>query len=263
MSMRGEFYRLFLMTAAAKSALSGGAFNYSDSKSHSGEDFECVIHPDNKIDEVNETLVKSPREWFKYLRETGLCDVKFIPLTMFSPPELYGYEYNTGGEILCVFENGKQSLFAPKWEHDSDYQYRRLRYFETIPEKPREIPPCSDNTDELRQVLIEFGELASKTGYDKIAERFGGARKVLDGESKPDMEIVRHVPNIPTQNLPLFCAAAEADVFGLRGFGASLEIGSMRTSAISRNLINEYDELTDRLIKNISLAFQFSVNNWQ
>lgn len=252
--MKGELYQLCRLTAAAKSALL------------SGSDFECApIAYENKIEfefrpsilecGAKSTLAESPDRWFEFLTKKGLRDIKLILPTEIEDRNLLGFANAYNGVMLCYFKNGEITSFAPIWEFDNNLEAWNIRYTENLQIIPYVKPYYDDNTDALREVLIEIEDLAERIGCGGFAKRFELARNILDGEAELPEEKLP-APKIPKRNLPLFYAADAADLFGAMGSWND----SPPCMAHEKGLDKEYDELSARLLKNIRLAVLYAVN---
>ena len=118
-------------------------------------------------------------------------------------------------------------------------------------------PHFDDNTDELREVLIEISDLAERIDCGAFAHIFDKARDILDGGELPENKLP--MPKIPEKYLPIFYAADRADVFGAMGSWND----SPPYMAHEKGLDKEYDELSARLLKNIRLAVLYAINEWR
>lgn len=252
--MKGEYYQLCRLTAAAKSALLGAS------------EFECEpIAYENKIEfefrpsilecGAKSTLAKNPDKWYEYLTKKGLRDIKLVLPVEVGDRNLLGYANAYNGVMLCYFKNGDITSFAPVWEFDKSLNVWNIRYTENLELIPYVKPYYEDNTDALREVLIEIEDLAGRIGCGGFAKRFELARKILDGEAEPNTEKLA-APKIPERNLRLFYAADTADLFGAMGSWND----SPPFMAHEKGLDKEYDELSARLLKNIRLAVLYAVN---
>lgn len=252
--MKGEYYQLCLLTAAAKSALSGAsAFEFSKTAFENKIEFE--FRPSILECGAKRTLAKNPDMWYEYLTKKGLRDIKLILPTEVENINLLGFANAYNGVILCYFKNGEITSFSPKWDFDQKLKAWNIRYTENLELIPYFKPHCDDNTDALREVLIEIEDLAERIGCGGFARTFETARKILDGEEEFDTEKLA-APKIPERNLRLFYAADTADLFGAMGSWND----SPPYMAHEKGLDKEYDELSARLLKNIRSAVLFAIN---
>lgn len=250
--MKGELYQLCCLTAAAKAALSGEPFEFTTSAYENKIEFE--FRPSIKECGVKKPLAENPDRWFEYLTKKGLRDIKMI-LPEVGDRNLLGYANAYNGIMLCYFKNGEITSFVPRWDFDQKLKAWNIRYTEQLQLIPYVKPYCDDNTDALREVLIEIEDLAERIGCGGFARTFETARKILDGEEEFDTDKLS-APKISKRNLPLFYAAVKADLFGAMGSWND----SPPYMAHEKGLDKEYDELSARLLKNIRLAVLYAVN---
>lgn len=252
--MKGELYQLCRLTAAAKSALLGtSAFECSKIAYENKIEFE--FRPSILECGAKSTLAESPDRWFEFLTKKGLRDIKLILPTEIEDRNLLGFANAYNGVMLCYFKNGEITSFVPNWVFDNKLKVWNIRYTENLQIIPYVKPYCDDNTDALREVLIEIADLAERIDCGGFAKRFELARNILGGEAELPEEKLP-APKIPKRNLPLFYAADTADVFGAMGSWND----SPPYMAHEKGLDKEYDELSARLLKNIRLAMLYAVN---
>lgn len=254
--MKGELYQMCRLTAAAKSALYG----------YSGFEYEPIAY-ENKIEflflegikqcGIKDRTAKSPGEWYEYCIKKGLRDIKLIIPTEVGDRNLLGFANAYCGFMLCWFKNGEITAFVPRWEFDQKLKVWNILYTEQLELIPFVKPCWDDNSDELREVLIEIEDLAERIGCGGFANTFERARNILDGEVSFGTDKLP-APRIPQKHMPLLYAADKADVFGAMGSWND----SPPYMAHEKGLDKEYDELSARLLKNIRLAVLYAVNEW-
>ena len=254
--MKGEIYQMCRLTAAAKSALYG----------YSGFEYEPIAY-ENKIEflflegikqcGIKNRTAESPDKWYEYLTKKGLRDIKLIVPTVVEDRNLLGYANAYCGFILCYFKNSEITAFIPKWDFDQKLKMWNILYTEQLELMPFVKPYCDDNTDALREVLIEIEDLAERIGCGGFAKTFELALNILDGE-EPFGSDKLPAPKIPQKLMPLFYASDKADVFGAMGSWND----SPPYMAHEKGLDKEYEELSARLLKNIRLAVFYAVNEW-
>lgn len=255
--MDGELYQMCMLTAAAKSALFGGSeFEYEPIAYENKIEFLFL----NNIKDcgINDQNAKTPGKWYENCVKKGLRDIKLIIPTEVENRNLLGFANAYCGFILCYFKNGEITAFIPKWDFDQKLKKWNILYTEQLELIPFIKPQYEDNTDELREVLIEIEDLAEKIGCGGFAKRFEQARNILNGEAPFGTDKLP-APRIPQRLLPLFYAADMADVFGAMGSWND----SPPYMAHEKGLDKEYDELSARLLKNIRLAVLFAVDEWR
>ncbi len=245
------------LTAATKSAL----FGYSDFE------YEPIAY-ENKIEflfldnirqcGIKDRTAKGAEEWYKYCVKKGLRDIKLIVPTEVENRNALGFANAYCGFILCYFKNGEITAFIPKWEFDPKLKMWNILYTEQLELIPFVKPYCDDNSDELREVLIEIADLAERIDCGGFAKRFELARSILDGEAPFGTDKLS-APRIPQKFMPLFYAADAADVFGAMGSWND----EPPYTAHEMGLEAEYEELSARLLKNIRLAVLYAINEWR
>lgn len=255
--MKGELYQLCRLTAAAKSALFGySGFLYEPIAYENKTEF--LFRPSIKEYGIKNQTADTPEKWYENCVKKGLRDIKLIVPTEVENRNLLGFANAYSGFILCYFKNGEITAFIPKWEFDGGLKKWNILYTEELELIPFVKPHCDDNTDALREVLIEIEDLAERIDCGGFAKRFALARSILDGES-PFGSDKLPAPSIPKKLLPLFYAADAADVFGAMGSWNDSPPGM----AHEKGLDAEYDELSARLLKSIRLAVLYAVNEWR
>lgn len=256
--MKGELYQLCLLTAEAKSALFGGSkFEYQPTQYENMSRF--LFQDSIKGCGIKDRTAPNAETWYEYLVKKGLRDIKLIVPAEVKDRNLLGFANAYSGAMLCYFKNGEITAFFPKWDFDQGLKKWNILYIETLELIPYVKPYCDDNTDELREVLIEIEDLAERIGgCGFFAKRFALARNILDGEAELGSDKLP-APKIPQRLLPLFYAADTADVFGAMGSWND----SPPFMAHEKGLDKEYDELSARLLKNIRLAVLYAVNEWR
>lgn len=255
--MKGELYQMCRLTAAAKSALFGySGFEYEPADYENKTEF--LFLPNIVQCGIKNRTAKNAAKWYEYLVKKGLRDIKLIAPTEVGDRNLLGFVNAYCGLILCWFKNGEITAFIPKWEFDQKRQKWNILYTEQLELIPYTKPYCDDNSDALREVLIEIEDLAERIDCGYFAKIFERARNILDGAEKlPEPKLP--MPRIPQKYLPLFYAADVADVFGAMGSWND----SPPYMAHEKGLEKEYDELSARLLKNIRLAVLYAVNEWR
>lgn len=252
--MKGELYQMCLLTAAAKQALFRGAdFEFEPMKYENKVEF--LFLPNIRQSGIPERTAKNAAQWYKYCVKKGLCDIKLVMPAEVENRQLLGFANTSQSSIICYFKNGEITAFEPKWDFDQKQKMWDILYTERLLPIPFVKPYGEDNSDALREVLIEIADLAERIDCTGFAKTFKKALNILDGEEMPSSPF----SNIPEKYLPLFCAADTADVFGAMGSWND----SPPYMAHEKGLDAEYEELSARLLKNIRLAVFYAVNEWR
>lgn len=258
--MNGELYQMCLLTAAAKQALfRGGEFKYEPTVYENKVEF--LFLPNIRQCGVFNRTAKNAEKWYGYLVKKGLRDIKLVMPTEVKDRQLLGFANTTQSSIICYFKNSEITAFEPRWEFDQKLKKWNILYTERLLLIPFVKPYGEDNTDDFREVLIEIADLAERIDCSNFAKFFERALSFLDGRETPSAAPLSKspLPNIPEKNLPLFCAADAADVFGAMGSWND----SPPFMAHEKGLDKEYGELSARLLKNIRLAVFYAINEWR
>lgn len=253
--MNGQMFQIAGLVAAAKSALqSNNQIKYNPEKYVNSISFKFLILG------TEDYIAYNSSEWFEKLKEFGLVDIKLLCPISVKDRSILGFSNTTQSSILCFFENGKVTYFIPNWEFDNKHQQWNIMYKEYEWTNPPEGKPRYDNnSDSFRKVLLQIKDLAAKIDCENFANIFEFAIQSLDGKNEGiDKEYGLELPQIPRQNLKLFEAASRADVFGAMGSWND----SPPYMAQNKGLEEEYDILSDELLKNIRLAILYSINEW-
>ena len=249
--MNGQMYQIACIVAVARKALK--------------TDQEILYHPDQYIHKIcfqilpsekGESTELSVSDWFEYLKEKGLKDLKlFCPISV-EDRGILGFSNTTQSAILCFYKDRKASYFQPNWESASLGRGWNVTYTEYEWERSsQDIPHYENNMEEFKDVLARIEDLASKIECENFAKVFHSARNhLLDLDATKVLE----EPQIPPQNQKIFRAASAADVFGAMG---SWNDGP-GWLAQDKGLGQQYDELSDQLLRNIRLAILFAINEW-
>ena len=249
--MNGQMYQIACIVAVARKALkSGKEICYKLEKYTNKLSFQIL--PSEK----GEVIELSVSDWFENLKEKDLKDLKlFCPISV-NDRGILGFSNTTQSSILCFYKDGKASYFLPNWEVASAGRGWDVTYTEYEWERSsQDIPHYENNIEEFKDILTRIEDLARKIECENFAKVFHSARNfLLDPESGKGLA----EPQIPPQNQNIFRAASAADVFGAMGSWND-EPGWL---AQDKGLGQQYDELSDQLLRNIRLAILFAINEW-
>ena len=249
--MNGQMYQIACIVAAARKALK--------------TDQEILYHPDQYIHKIcfqilpsekGESTELSVSDWFEYLKEKGLKDLKlFCPISV-EDRGILGFSNTTQSSILCFYKDGKASYFLPNWESASLGRGWDVTYTEyDLERSSQDIPHYENNIEEFKDILARIEDLAIKIECENFAKVFHSARnQLLDLDAAKVLE----EPQIPPQNQMIFRAASVADVFG--GMGSWND--GPGWLAKDKGLGRQYDGLSDQLLRNIRLAILYAINEW-
>ena len=247
--MNGQMYQIACIVAAARKALkSGKEICYKPEKYTNKLSFQILPLENGEATEL------SVADWFEKLKKKGLKDLQlFCPISV-EDRGILGFSNTTQSSILCFYKDGKASYFLPNWEAASAGRGWDVTYTEYEWERSsQEIPHYENNIEEFKDILTRIDDLARKIECENFA--IHSARNfLLDPESGKGLA----EPQIPPQHLSIFRAASAADVFG--GMGSwNDEPGCL---AQDKGLGQQYDDLSDQLLRNIRLAILFAINEW-
>lgn len=167
-------------------------------------------------------------------------------------------------QLFCpvegFFKEGPVTYFVPDWQFDPQLNKWNVHYTEYVFHSPSYIiPTYENNRDSFREILSEIGDLAHKLNCDEFAELFNSARRLLDGQEDVQGEkLDKEFLEIPKEQLQLFEAANLADVFG--GMGSWND--HPRAQAEEMGLLDQYEKLSDELLRNVRLALLYAINEW-
>ena len=198
--------------------------------------------------------VDSAQKWFDICKRRGLDDIKFIIPTA-SDRLLVGFSNTSQGSIVCFWKKGKASCFSPWWEFDRKRNGWRVIYREQARIKLQEGKTAFiDRTDQLKNVLSDIERFAKDIGFPYFADAFHSAHDALcDFSQIAD----HHVPEqVPDEFKGIYYAVEKADVFGAMGSWTD----SPPYYAHKMGLDKEYNELSDRLLKQLRYHLMYVVN---
>lgn len=266
--MNGENYQLCNIVTSVKNALYKKVKNYDDIKlgdsiGHDNIEFNKIDYEKNInfrfCYEHGSYKVESVEEWYKKCLSLNISDIKCLMSTSVNDRAMMGFANSNNGSIVCFFENPNHvTYFTPLWSFEQDGW--NIEYQEYIwKDAPKGKPHFKDNTKELLYILkaigqfsCEIGEVSWKGVFDKSIAILNGTYDILNEEKK--LPILK----LPSDKICLFEAASNADVFGAMGSWND----SPCCSAYEKGLEEEYNRLSDELLKQIRLAILYTVNEW-
>ena len=249
--MNGQMYQIACIVAAARKALKNAKeICYKPEKYTNKLNFQILPSKNGEATEL------SVSDWFENLKEKGLKDLQLFCPILVEDRGILGFSNTTQSSILCFYKDGKASYFLPNWKSASPGRGWDVTYTEYEWERSsQDIPHYENNMEEFEDVLARIENLAIKIECDNFAKVFQSARNfLLDPESGKGLA----EPQIPPQHLSIFRAASSADVFG--GMGSWND--GPGWLAQDKGLGQQYDELSDQLLRNIRLAILFAINEW-
>lgn len=215
---------------------------------------------ENKTEFIFETGVKAKNiyEWYKFCVKKGLWDIKMLVPVYVKDRSLLGFSNADQRCLLCIFQDGKASYFIPVWQYKKGLKSGwEITYTEFCKEKGADKFDFHDNTKEFKSVLSKIAKFAEKIECQNFADIFMRALNTLEN-GKIDPYFEKYFSLLPEKNARLFCAAYLCDVFGAMGSWNDDPHGD----AAEKGLEEEYDELSDELLKQNRLALLYGVNGW-
>lgn len=257
--MGGELYQIASIVAAGKLAMqTGKPIVYTYAKYENSIRF--VFLPRKAFFGTKKAAASNVSAWFAQLKSYGLQDIKMLCPTSVKGRRSLGFSNKSDGLILCFFKDGRVTFFTADWQFSTAKGQWDILYTEQDWENPPPGKPYfENNTRSFRKALSDIQDLANRIACESFVHFFNSAIRLLDGKDDyPDKIYGLELPQIPRQHLPIFTAAAIADVFGAMGSWNDEPPGM----AQERGLFEEYEAFSDELLKNIRLAILYAVNEW-
>ena len=255
--MNGEMHQICCIVAAGKRALQyGEPIQYTPAQYENAITFSCL--PGKLFSGTKRCIAPRRETWFEFLQSKGLQDIALACPTDVTDKTILGFSNTTESSVLCFYQSGETSYFAPNWQFDPERRLWNTEYSEyRCPDSPSEKPRFENNTDSFRQALSDIEKLAIQIRCEGFAHIFHSAKNLLDGIGEyPDKKYGLQLPPISHEKLQIFEAASLADVFG--GMGSWND--DPLCAAQDMGLDQEYQTLSDQLLKNIRLAILYAIN---
>lgn len=260
--MNGEVHQISCIVAAAKCALKNNSdirYAYAYDKYINRIEFEFLTK--KKLFMTETPHAYNVPDWYKLCMEKGLQDIKLLIPILVEDCNILGFANVSQASIVCFFEDNLVTYFIPQWEFDSVQKEWNIFYTENMWENaPSGKPGFTNNKYSFIDVLTKIEELAAKIDCANFAKVFANARDVLLGnEISADQHCDLDLPKeMPKENINLFQAASISDVFGAMGSWND----EPPYMAHKKGLSDEYDNLSQELLKNIRLAILYAINEW-
>ena len=249
--MNGEVYQAARLVTSFKTG-----------KSFERKDYEKEIHfsflPKGLIAK-SEHWVSDPQKWFTALTETGITDLYLIMKTKTSAKErkTFGFINTQPVIIASKYRNNKYSYWKPQWSYNAAINGWIVEYSERPwRTHPKETPFFINNSDNFKNSLIRISDFSRRMGIEYYEKLFNSSVAVLDGKVPSKEYRYVEISELPEINKRLFRAASLADVFG--GMGTWND--NPCAAAKEKGLLEEYNDLSDELLKQIRIAVMFAVN---
>jgi len=245
--MNGEIYDLCKLTLHANQALQNGTEFVPLGKDYIAER--------RFVFSSGFGFAKTPEEWFRVSRRRGLTAVRLLMPVKVKDRGLLGFS-NASRAYLALFRSdGTASCVIPNWSFDKEKKAWNVLYRETEWEDaPKTLPVFTDETEAFKSALHEISALAEKIGEPGFAECFESSVKVLEGY--PFAEARDVFPELAEPYHRILNAASKADVFGAMGSWND----APPYEAEKKGLKDEYDRLSDALLRQIRINLMYAVN---
>lgn len=245
--MNGEIGLASRLTIAANNVLKGGERKFEK------------LPFENNITFImdDKTTFSCAEEWFDWLVEDGKPSVFMMLPYEVKDRRTLGFVNASGAAIFVRRTHKAVCCFAPLWEFDKEKRCWNITFRERIMDKaPDAIPTFSDNSEVFKKVLAEIKELAVKLDFPMFADCFGEALRVLDGGEIPAQVEGAMLPELPEDRLHIYLACVISDVFGGMGSWNDSPAGA----ASEKQLLKEYDALSNALLAHNRIAMMYAVN---
>ena len=173
--MNGEMHQICCIVAAGKRALQyGEPIQYTPAQYENAITFSCL--PGKLFSETKRCIAPRIETWFEFLQSKGLQDIALACPTDVTDKTILGFSNTTESSVLCFYQSGETSYFAPNWQFDPEKRLWNTEYSEyRCPDSPSEKPRFENNTDSFRQALKNW---LFKSGV-KVLPIFSILRKIF------------------------------------------------------------------------------------
>lgn len=253
--MNGELFQICRLTAAAKKVLAeGGAFHFAPGKYANHIEFHFL--PTNPLSAEEYEIAHNSADWFAKCMQQDLVDVKMMIPLKSENRKILGFANTSRASILTFLKNGEVHYWVARWEFDSKLRVWNIVYKEAVwQDAPQGRPGFEDNTREFLEVLEQIAQFAHQIGAGNFEKIFLEAAAILKKEQ--EAKVKSDLP-IPENYQHIFDAAARADVFGAMGSWND----DPAYMAHTKGLEEEYNRLSDELLKQMRMAILYAVNQW-
>lgn len=187
--------------------------------------------------------------------------MKFLTPLKVPNRALLGFSNVNQSGILTFYKNDLVTYWIATWKFEESQQKWNVTYQEyKWDNPPSEAPQFENNRKEFMDILLRIGEFADQIEFTYFGDIFRNAHDVLSGKSEiPDKYLNGkqiHLPDLSEEKKRMFCASSIADVFGAMG---SWNDGPPYY-AHEKGLDDDYENLSNELLKQIRLAALYAIN---
>lgn len=258
--MNGEMYQICMLVHAARnSIIKKEAFTYLKDEYVDVVKFNFL--PKKTIFGEKTYEAENPEEWFHYCRKQGVCDVKFLTPLQAEDRALLGFANVNKSCMVTFYKNNRVTYWTATWEFDQDERKWNVKYQEYEGNHfAQKVPKFENNVSELKDILLKIGTFADQIEFKNFGDIFRDAHDILTGQKEiPDKYPTGkqiHLLNISEEKKRMFYAASIADVFGAMGSWND----SPPYYAHEKGLDDDYENLSNELLKQIRLAALYAIN---
>lgn len=258
--MNGETYQVCCIVVAAKNALKKQSkIKYKPLQYEKSVEFRFLPREEG-VQQKEETVAYSVKEWFQKCVKYGIADVKCIMPVAEKDREKLGFVNTKQVSIVCFYKDGSVTYFVPTWSFHNKQKGWNILYQEyEWEEYPNGGLQFADNTAAFTEILNEIEKFANLIEVQYFGKVFRHSNDILNGKAEYSKKGKRFtLPDIPKPYSNLFFAASEADVFG--GMGSWND--EPPYYAKKKGFEEEYVRLSNELLKQMRLAILYSVNEF-
>ena len=128
-AMNGEMHQICCIVAAGKRALQyGEPIQYTPAQYENAITFSCL--PGKLFSETKRCIAPRIETWFEFLQSKGLQDIALACPTDVTDKTILGFSNTTESSVLCFYQSGETSYFAPNWQFDPEKRLWNTEYSE-------------------------------------------------------------------------------------------------------------------------------------
>ena len=258
--MNGEMHQICMLVNAARNSITTKKeFTYLCDDYVNSIKF-CFL-PHKTLFREKSVEAGDPQEWFRYCMEKGVDDIKFLTPLQVPDRALLGFSNVHRSCILTAYKKDLVTYWIATWEFDKDQKKWNVVYQEyQWDNPPSTMSQFENNSKEFKDILLRIGEFADQIEFKNFGDIFRNAYDILSGKSEIPNQYPGgrpiHLPDLSEENKRMFYASSIADVFGAMG---SWNDGPPY-SAYEKGLEDDYEKLSNELLKQIRLAALYAIN---
>ena len=199
---------------------------------------------------------ESPEEWYRISQKRGMNTIHlYLPVSV-KDRSLLGFINTSSGFLAIVQDGGTVLRMDPEWTYLKHKNAWRVVYRESeMNHSLEQLPVWTDHTEELKTVLTQIRELALAIREPFFANCFQDAKDLLEGTVPAGKKSSFH--DLPAPYGNILNAVSRADVFG--AMGSWNDSPPYEARSIGRK--QDYDRLSDELLKQIRINLLYAVNS--